>query len=50
VLAVALACWRAERSPIWGDDAIRGGGDSIFANVPDGVFNETPKRWDNMQF
>ena len=50
VLAVALACWWAERSPFWGDDAFGGGGESIFANVPEGVFNEAPKRWDQMQF
>jgi hypothetical protein len=50
VLAVALACWWAERSPFWGDDAIRGGGESIFDNVPEGVFNEAPKRWDEMHF
>src|SRR4029077_2757853 len=29
VLAVALACWWAERSPPWGDNAFAGAGKSI---------------------
>jgi hypothetical protein len=38
VLAVALACWLAEREPRWGPDAFSFGGDSLFANPPDEEF------------
>jgi hypothetical protein len=37
VLAVALACWWAERNPPL-DESAFGGGESLFANPPEGVF------------
>jgi hypothetical protein len=50
VLAVALACWWAERSLPWGDDAFTGGGESILAKAPAGVFGEAPRSWEDVQF
>jgi hypothetical protein len=38
VLAVALACWWAERNPVWGPDACTAGGGSLIAEAPPGVF------------
>ena len=38
VLAVALACWWAERNPPLGEGAFGGGGDSLLADPPEGVF------------
>jgi hypothetical protein len=38
VLAVALACWWAERCPPLGEGAFGGGGESLLANPPVGVF------------
>ncbi|HEY7307847.1 MAG TPA: hypothetical protein VH643_00670 [Gemmataceae bacterium] len=38
VLAVALACWWAERSLPLGGSAFGGGGESVIANAPEGVF------------
>ena len=38
VLAVALACWWAERNPPLGEGALGGGGDSLLADPPVGVF------------
>ncbi len=38
VLAVALACWWAERCPRWGPDACSAGGETYVANAPPGVF------------
>src|SRR5262245_36527098 len=38
VLAVALACWWAERWPPPGESAFGGGDESLFANPPEGVF------------
>ena len=38
VLAVALACWWAERNPPLGEGAFGGGGDSLLADPPVGVF------------
>jgi hypothetical protein len=38
VLAVALACWWAERNPPLGEGAFGGGGESLLANPPEGVF------------
>jgi len=38
VLAVALACWWAERNPPLGENAFGGGGDSLLADPPEGVF------------
>ena len=38
VLAVALACWWAERHPPAHDSMFGGGGESLFANPPEGVF------------
>jgi hypothetical protein len=38
VLAVALACWWAERCPPPGEGAFGGGGESLLANPPEGVF------------
>jgi hypothetical protein len=38
VLAVALTCWWAERNPPLGEGAFGGGGESLFANLPEGVF------------
>ena len=38
VLAVALACWWAERNPPLGENAFGGGGESLLANPPEGVF------------
>ncbi len=40
VIAVALACWLAEREPRWGPDAIKSGswGGPSFDNAPPGVF------------
>jgi hypothetical protein len=38
VLAVALACWWAERNPPAHDGLFGGGGDSLFADPPEGVF------------
>jgi hypothetical protein len=38
VLAVALACWWAERSPRWGPDACTGGGKTLVSQAPPGVF------------
>ena len=37
VLAVALACWWAEGNPPLGEGAF-GGGESLFADPPEGVF------------
>ena len=37
VLAVALACWWAERWA-WAADACSSGGDSLLADPPEGVF------------
>lgn len=39
VLAVALACWWAERGPHWGAGAFSSGGDSLVARAPEGVFH-----------
>jgi hypothetical protein len=50
VLAVALACWWAERSPPWGDDAFGGCEDSLIAKAPVGVFGKEPRSWDEVQF
>jgi hypothetical protein len=38
VLAVALACWWAERHPRWGPDSIGVGGPSAIGSAPEGVF------------
>jgi hypothetical protein len=38
VLAVALACWWAERHPPAHEGMFGGGGESLFANPPEGVF------------
>ena len=38
VLAVALACWWAERCPPLDENAFAGGGESLLANPPEGVF------------
>jgi hypothetical protein len=38
VLAVALACWWAERCPPLDENAFAGGGESLLANSPEGVF------------
>ena len=38
VLAVALACWWAERHPPLGEGAFVGGGESLLADPPEGVF------------
>ena len=38
VLAVALACWWAERCPPLGEGAFGGGGESLLADPPEGVF------------
>jgi hypothetical protein len=38
VLAVALACWWAERHPPAHDSMFGGGGESLFADPPEGVF------------
>jgi hypothetical protein len=38
VLAVALACWYAEQHPPLPKDAFGGGGRSLMADVPEGVF------------
>ena len=38
VLAVALACWWAERNPPLGENAFGGGGESLLADPPEGVF------------
>ena len=38
VLAVALACWWAERNPRLGEGAFGGGGESLLADPPVGVF------------
>jgi len=38
VLAVALAAWWGERNPPLDGSAFGGGGESIFANAPEGVF------------
>jgi hypothetical protein len=38
VLAVALACWWAERSPRWGPDACTAGGRTLVSQAPPGVF------------
>jgi hypothetical protein len=38
VLAVALACWWAERCPPLGEGAFGGGGDSLLADPPEGIF------------
>jgi hypothetical protein len=38
VLAVALACWWAERHPPAYDGMFSGGGESLIANAPEGVF------------
>jgi hypothetical protein len=38
VLAVALACWWAERNPPLDGSAFGGGGESVIANAPEGVF------------
>jgi hypothetical protein len=38
VLAVALACWWAERNPPRGPEAFSGGGRSLIADAPEGVF------------
>ncbi len=42
VLAVALACWWAERNPPWGPNACTAGGGSLIANAPPGVFLTDP--------
>jgi hypothetical protein len=41
VLCVALAAWQAERNPPWTEDAFRSGGESLFANMPEGVCTES---------
>lgn len=38
VLAVALACWWGERNPPLDGSAFGGGGESVIANAPEGVF------------
>jgi hypothetical protein len=38
VLAVALACWWAERNPPAYEGLFGGGGESLFENAPEGVF------------
>jgi hypothetical protein len=38
VLAVALACWWAERMPCWGPGAFGTGGKSVVDQAPEGVF------------
>jgi hypothetical protein len=38
VLAVALACWWAERNPPLVEGAFGGGGESVLDNPPEGVF------------
>jgi hypothetical protein len=38
VLAVALACWWAESCPPLDENAFAGGGESLLANPPEGVF------------
>jgi hypothetical protein len=38
VLAVALACWWGERHPPAYEGMFRGGGESLIANAPEGVF------------
>jgi hypothetical protein len=38
VLAVALASWWGERNPPLDSSAFGGGGESVFANAPEGVF------------
>ena len=38
VLAVALACWWAERNPPLDEGAFGSGGESLFADPPEGVF------------
>jgi hypothetical protein len=38
VLAVALACWWAERNPPLHEGMFGGGGESLIANAPEGVF------------
>ncbi|HEY7310271.1 MAG TPA: hypothetical protein VH643_12985 [Gemmataceae bacterium] len=38
VLALALACWWAERHPPAYDGMFSGGGESLIANAPEGVF------------
>ncbi len=40
VLALALACWWAERNPPWTADAFSSGGDSLIDQAPKGVFLE----------
>jgi hypothetical protein len=38
VLAVALACWWAERNPPLHEGMFSGGGESLIVNAPEGVF------------
>jgi hypothetical protein len=51
VLAVALACWWAEQSPPWGDDAFGGSSESLLANLPPGlIFEGLPDSWMDKRF